>query len=744
MGPGGALAVIGLGLVAGGAPLLVGPPGGDDAYYHAMRAQQQAHCWLGGVALPRWYPDLNAGLGGPEPRAYPLLPLSIHAALALAADDGVAATSLATVLIAVLAGCTMLLVGRRRGASPAWAVVVAAAWSSSPYLMIALHERASLAEGWGLALLPWVLDASLPPRPASRVETAEAALAWAVLLGTQLPLGAMACGVVAASHLARPGRERLARIVAAGVLGAALSAISWLPNLAALGRTSADLLTEGAFDVTKQFLPGGLVGDPLLARQLLLALAGAACAGVALAAFDRGAARRLGVAAAAAAFMVTPLAAPLYRYLPGLAWLQFPWRWVGLAACLATLAAVRSARRGPRVLAIALLLVPLAAVSWTRWRLAPGAPLRPGDPGVATARAAGRYGVPPILPSFPAYLPRGLDLPDALAAADRARALVTAVGHASPDRFDFRCDPSVGGAVSLPLLADDGWEVAVDGRRAGWANENGLVTIHLAGGPHRVVARQKLLPEDVAGVALSAAAALGLVLLAAGRRHPGPGGSASRAHLPRNERGDEHDAARDLDRRPQVEGSGQALEDRRGRDAGSGHDRDRNRRRKQPPRQAVDLAAAEGVGARVVPTGVARRFGRHVEKGVAARRGSQVVGDAEAPVAADDHDPAVGQRLPQTRRDALLAAGPRLSPRHLGARRRSRRRRTSAPARPTRPGANGRRRRRPAAPAARARAPRRGPGRTRGRQRRPAPRAPPRAAPHRSPGARRRRRGSRR
>ncbi|OYV95167.1 MAG: hypothetical protein B7Z68_07310 [Acidobacteria bacterium 21-70-11] len=522
------LVVIGFGLVVGGAPLLVGPPGGDDAYYHAMRAQQHAHCWLGGVALPRWYPDLNAGLGGPEARAYPLVPLSIHAALALAANDGVAATSLATVLIAILAGCAMLRVGRRRGASPAWAAVAAVAWSASPYLVIALHERVSLAEGWGLAILPWVLDVSLPPRPASRGEMVEAALAWAVLLATQLPLAVMACGVVAAFHLAGPRRERLVRLVAAGALAAALSAVSWLPNAVALGRTSSSFLTEGAFDFARHFLPGGLADDPLLGRQLLLALAGAAAAGLGLAAFDRRAARGLGAAAVATAFMATPLAAPLYRYLPGLGWLQFPWRWIGVAACLATLAALRSPRRGLRAVAIGLLLLPLAGVSWTRWRLAPGAPLRPGDSGGAVARAAVRYGVPPILPSFPAYLPRGVDLPAALAAAGRARALVTVVGRPSPDRFECRCDASADGAVSLPLLAADGWEVSVDGRRVGWANESGLITIGVAPGEHRVVARQTLLPEDVAGIALSLAGVAALGFLAWRRRPspPAPGSAA--------------------------------------------------------------------------------------------------------------------------------------------------------------------------------------------------------------------------
>ena len=506
--------VLAVAVAAGGWPLLVGPPGGDDAYYHAMRAQQQARCWLGGVVLPRWYPDLNAGLGGPEPRAYPLVPLSIHAALALAANDGVAATSLATVLITVLAGLVMLGVARRRGASPEWAAAAAAAWSASPYLMIAVHERVSLAEGWGLAILPWVLDASWPPRPGSRQETAEAALAWAALLATQLPLAVMACAVVAALHLARPDRRRLARIVGAGALGALVAAVSWLPNVAALGRTASGRLTEGAFGFAGQFLPGGLANDPHLARQILLALAGVAVAALAVAALDRGPARAPAIAAATAALMVTPLVSPLYRYVPGLALLQFPWRWVGVAACLATLAAVRCARRGLRAAVLIALLVPLAGVSWTRWRLAPGSPLRPSDPGRIVARAATRYGVPPILPSLPAYLPRGVDLPQALAAAARARALVRPSGRWSPDRFAFRADPSASGDVRLPLLAADGWELTTDGRRVGWRSESGLVAVAAAPGSQPIVARQVWLPEDVAGTALSFVGAAGVLALA--------------------------------------------------------------------------------------------------------------------------------------------------------------------------------------------------------------------------------------
>ena len=191
------------GLAVGVVPLLGGAPAGDDAYFHAIRAQQHARCWLLGEAWPRWYPDLNEGIGGPEPRAYPLWPLLAHGALALLLGDGIAATSVATAVIPVIAGLVMLVAARRRGgAATGPSIVLAAAWAATPYLVIAVHERSALAEGWGLAILPWVLDSLLPPAPAGRRGIARAAVAFAVLLAVQLPLALMVVILVAGGHLA--------------------------------------------------------------------------------------------------------------------------------------------------------------------------------------------------------------------------------------------------------------------------------------------------------------------------------------------------------------------------------------------------------------------------------------------------------------------------------------------------------------------------------------------------------------
>ena len=192
------MAVVAAGALAGIVPLLVGPPGGDDAYYHAMNAQQHGWCWRHGVLHPRWYPGLNAGLGGPEPRTRALAPLALHAALAVALDDAVAAIALASALIPPLAGLVMFLAVRRRVAGSEPAVLAGIAWAMAPYLLLAVHPRASLQEAWALVLLPAVLAAFLAPAPGAGAPPATRALLLGLLIATHLLVAAMAGAVLLA------------------------------------------------------------------------------------------------------------------------------------------------------------------------------------------------------------------------------------------------------------------------------------------------------------------------------------------------------------------------------------------------------------------------------------------------------------------------------------------------------------------------------------------------------------------
>jgi hypothetical protein len=511
------------GALLGGVPLFWGAPGGDDAYYHTMYAQQHARCWRGGVAFPRWYPDLNGGLGAPEPRPRPVLPLILHAAIALVTDDAVVTSSIATVLIPLLAGLVAWRVARGAGAPDPVPLLAGMAWAATPYLLVSLHARAAFQEGWALVLLPWVLGACLPPRPASPRQVVEAGVALALLAGTQLLFAFMAGIAIVVAHLASPER-RVTRVAGAAGLALGLAAVSWLPNVVSLLRVQGDRFVSGWFDWRRRFLLVGGQPDPDLAADMTWALVGVVAACCIVSVWGGRRARPLALGALAAAAMATPLAVPLYGVLPGLALIQFPWRWLGVASCLVVLAAVRCGHRTLAAVALcALLAVPVHASAW-RWRLPAGEPLRPSAGPQAAARAATRFGVPPVLPSFPATVPRDVDLAAALRVAGAARRALPPPVPAGPRTWVWDVEVPVASRVSLPLLVDDAWVVEVDVEPTRWRAAQGLVEVGVPPGTHRVLARQTLLPEDTAGLLLTGVSLVALLGWVLGRAR-GAGGT---------------------------------------------------------------------------------------------------------------------------------------------------------------------------------------------------------------------------
>jgi hypothetical protein len=476
-----------------------------------MYAQQHARCWRGGVFFPRWYPDLNDGLGAPEPRPRPLLPLALHAVFALALDDAVFAVSLATLLIPPVAGLVMLGAAGKLGAPLKTAVAAGAVWAAAPYMMVSLHERAALQEAWACALLPWVFASLLPPRPATGRGVAVGGCAFGVLLATQLLFAFMAGLVIATAHLVSRKRQP-PRVVAAVGLGLGLAAVSWVPNVVSLWRVQGERFASGWFDWRGRFLFSGGAQDPVLARHMLAVFLAASAAALLIILTRQAAARSLAWGGLAVLALATPMAYLLYAFVPGFALLQFPWRWLAPGSCLVALALVTVAPRWVRLGGAALFLLPLLIPFAWRWRLPPGAPLRPSDPPARAARSATRFGVPPILPSFPATLPRGVDLITALRRAPEETAALPTPKSAGPRVWVWKIVRGTPAPAVVPLLADDGWGAEVDGAPAPWRPRDGLVEVQVPAGKHTLRLAQKLLPEDLLGIAVSAATALGWAL----------------------------------------------------------------------------------------------------------------------------------------------------------------------------------------------------------------------------------------
>lgn len=322
----------------------------EEAYHRAV---------LGGDLLPRWLPDLYGGYGSPIFGFYAPLPYALVEALRWLGAGGLWAPKLALAALWLVGALgARALAGRCFGREAGW--VAFGAWALAPYLLLDLYVRSAFGEIAGLALLPWSFAALLAAdaeRPARGLARGGFAFALLVLAHNIVALlAAPALGLVA---LAGRGRTRWVRLVALAA-GLALSAWFWLPALVEKDLVFAEeSLTRGQFAVENNLLaPAALLpwkaqlafpahgGVPFgfrLGALLWLAVALSPWAVRRL----EGRARVAALAALAALALLLLLcletSGALWRALPLVRFVQFPFRLFGpasLAALLLAAAAV--------------------------------------------------------------------------------------------------------------------------------------------------------------------------------------------------------------------------------------------------------------------------------------------------------------------------------------------------------------------------------------------------------------------
>lgn len=253
------------------------------------------------------------------------------------------------------------------------ALLTAAAYTYTLYLLANIYVRGAFGEVGAQALLPWLFWAwrglMLAPRRVTRLALAAVLLALLAMTHTITFLLALPCLVayVAIQATTRRKLALLAAPAAAAGLAALLSAVIWLPQLLERGNLattawSTPLLLDNlwrwqdfvALDLRFRAVDGGQTPYQLGAVQVWLLLAGLI--------FTR---RRtaewwfwagvLGVCV----LLMSPLSAPLWASVPTLAVIQFPWRLLSMAGLAAALlgAGVVTAFTAPAARAIATALI---------------------------------------------------------------------------------------------------------------------------------------------------------------------------------------------------------------------------------------------------------------------------------------------------------------------------------------------------------------------------------------------------
>ena len=322
--------------------LIYGVPSNRDLFNHFRFALPFYDSLRLGHLYPAWLAESNFGYGDPSFRFYPP---ALYYLLALAralTGNWYAATLLTFVLLSVLAGFGMYFWTRSilPAASSMWAAVF---YTLAPYHVNQLYQSFMIAEYAGAAVLPFAFCfVERVCRHRRRRDVAGLAATYAVLVLTHLPLAVI--GSIALLLYALVRIDKLHRIAtvkqlaAATVLGLAASAVYWTRVIMELRWIGINnVAPDASVDYRLNFLFSTFSPDNfnvwwmniLTGLTFLLFVP-------ALVFLVRGARRELSshqlrpvaMLALLSLFMAVPLSYPLWKILPPLQQIQFPWRWL--------------------------------------------------------------------------------------------------------------------------------------------------------------------------------------------------------------------------------------------------------------------------------------------------------------------------------------------------------------------------------------------------------------------------------
>jgi hypothetical protein len=320
----------------------------DDAVHH-------------GQLYARWFPNLNGGYGYPFLNYYSPLAFYIGEIFRLIRFSIPTCVKLAFALAIVSAGLGMYLFARLYFPT-AGALIAAIAYLLAPYHIVDIYVRGNIAEFTAMGILPFVFWAlaRLDRRP--RIHNV---FLFAIVYGLLIMahnITAMAASVVLVAFaiflILRRRSPRVTMAICCGViLGLALSAFYWLPALIEMKYVKITVLTQDYLNYSNHFVyPWQLIvpswgyglseKGPVDGMSFQLGLAHWAFIAIALLVClirrFRQQAEQIGTTIFFLASLVVlivlmlPVSKLIWDYVPLIAYIQFPWRLLALAALLSS------------------------------------------------------------------------------------------------------------------------------------------------------------------------------------------------------------------------------------------------------------------------------------------------------------------------------------------------------------------------------------------------------------------------
>ena len=325
--------------------LFLGNASGHDIQFHLASWMDAAGQWREGIVLPRWAEWANWGFGEPRFIFYP--PASWLAGAALGSLLPWRIVPGAFIWLALVGAGMAMWTLAREWLRPREAIAAAVLFAVNPYHLVIAYYRSDFAELGAAALLPLLVWAALG---AARGQSRRALLLAIVFAGSWLwnaPEGVIATYALALLFIVEcVARRSFAPLVRGGSAmtgGFGLAAFYILPAWWEERWVQISYAASDYLDVARNFLfTHSTDADFMRFNWKVSAVAVGMMAATAAAAILAWRNRRespeiwrpeirrmLAVLAVASTLLMFPVTLFLWRRLPELQFVQFPWRWLG-------------------------------------------------------------------------------------------------------------------------------------------------------------------------------------------------------------------------------------------------------------------------------------------------------------------------------------------------------------------------------------------------------------------------------
>jgi hypothetical protein len=319
---------------------ILGNASGHDFDFHVASWVDVAQQWHQGIWYPRWASWANYGFGEPRFIFYPPVSWMLGAALGSVLPWRIV-PGLLIMMALLLAGMAMFRLGCE-WLAPGEAIPAAIFFAVNPYHLLVIYYRSDFSELIASALFPLLVLCALRIGRDGVAAMAPVSLVFAAIWLSNAPEAVLASYslalLLAVVCIARKTGRPLAPGAAAITVGLGLAAFyilpaAWEQRWVDIGEVLASgLRPEQNFLFTHASDPEFVIFNWKVSGVALLVIGMTGIAGVFAARRRRGRPElwwmMLALASVAVAMMF-PVSVFLWRYLPKLRFIQFPWRWLG-------------------------------------------------------------------------------------------------------------------------------------------------------------------------------------------------------------------------------------------------------------------------------------------------------------------------------------------------------------------------------------------------------------------------------